>query len=232
VLLAGATFVAVRQLGHSSPTGSHAITTPGPTQPPGSVAPSGSESSSGVRPLATVNWLCDQQRPADSVVLPILQPTYNGHAAYPSFTWFMFSKDFPIALPSGFQIAYSPTTACLYDSTSPSRMIGIDRWTPSGTAATDARVAMRSYQARASKLDSFHQVHGVATVDGPGPAPSSATWEYTWVGATGPLHTFARIYLVDKTAYLISWTTSAAAADSDTAVYDNMQGSIVIGQMR
>ena len=49
---------------------------------------------------------------------------------------------------------------------------------------------------------------------------------------TGPLHTFARVYLVDKTAYLISWTTSAALADSDTAVYDNMQASIIIGQMR
>ena len=143
----------------------------------------------------------------------------------------MFSKDFPITLPSGFQIAYSPTTACLYDSTSPARMIGIDTWTPSGTAATDARVAIRSYQARASKLPSFHEAGGVSVVDGPGKAPSSAKWDYTWLGATGPLHTFARVYLIDKTAYLISWTTSAAAADSDTAVYDNMQASIIIGQM-
>jgi len=135
VVLAGATIFAVRQFGHSPPAGQHAITTPGPTHPPGSVAPSGSESSSGVRPLANVKWLCDEQRPADSVVLPITQTTYNGHAAYPSFTWFMFSTDFPIALPSGFQIAYSPTTACLYDSTSPARMIGIDKWTPSGTAS-------------------------------------------------------------------------------------------------
>ena len=82
------------------------------------------------------------------------------------------------------------------------------------------------------RSNSFHQVRGVALVDGPGPTASSATWEYTWVGATGPLHTFARVYLVDKTAYLISWTTSAAAAGSDTSVYANMQGSIVIGQMR
>ena len=232
VLLAGATYVVVRQFAPSAPAARHASTTPGPTHPPGSVAPSGSESSSGVRPLAKVNWLCDPQRPADSVALPIALPIYNGHAAYPSFTWFMFSKDFPIALPSGFQIAYSPTTACLYDSTSPARMIGIDKWTPSGTAATDARIAMQSYQAQARKLENFHQVRGVAAVDGPGPALSSAAWEYTWVGATGPLHTFARVYLVDKTAYLISWTTSAAAAGSDTSVYANMQGSIVIGQMR
>ncbi len=232
VLLAGATILAVRQLGHSTPTGQHAITTPGPTHPPGSVAPSGSESSSGVQRLATVSWLCDQQRPADSVALPITQPKYHGYAASPSFTWFMFSKDFPIALPGGFQIAYSLTTACLYDPTSPARMIGIDKWTPSGTAATDARVAMQSYQARAKKLEGFHQAMPVSAVDGPGPAASSATWEYTWVGATGPLHTFARVYLIDKTAYLISWTTSAGSADSDTSVYDNMQGSIVIGQMR
>ena len=153
VLLAGATFVVVREFGHSTPTGRHASTTPGPTHPPGSVAPSGSESSSGVRRLASVKWLCDPQRPADSVVLPITQPKYKGYAAYPSFTWFMFSEDFPIALPSGFQIAYSSTTACLYDSTSPARMIGIDKWSPSGTAATDARVAMQSYQARARTLE-------------------------------------------------------------------------------
>jgi serine/threonine protein kinase len=231
VLLAGGTVVAVRQFGHSTPTDRHAATTPGPTHPPGSVAPSGSASSTGVRRLAKVNWLCDQQRPDDSVTLPITLPVYNGHAAYPSFTWFMFSKDFPIALPSGFQIAYSPTTACLYDSTSPARMIGINRWTPSGTATRDARVAMESYQAQARKLKGFHQARPVSAVDGPGPTQSSAMWEYTWLGATGPLHTFARVYLVDKTAYLISWTTSAAAADSDTSVYANMQGSIIIGQM-
>jgi eukaryotic-like serine/threonine-protein kinase len=231
VLLAGAGIIAARQFGDSPATGDHAVTTPGPTRPPGSVAPSGSESSSGVRPLSTVNWLCDKQRPDNSVALPITQTTYNGHAAYPSFTWFMFSKDFPIALPGGFQIAYSPTTACLYDSTSPARMIGIDKWSPSGAAATDARAALRSYQSLASKVPGFRQFSAVAPIEGPGKTPSSAKWEYTWVGATGPLHTFARVYLVEKTAYLISWTTSAAAADSDTSVYDNMQASVIIGQM-
>jgi len=231
VLLAGAGIIAERQFGDSPATSHHAVTTPGPTHPPGSVAPSVSENSAGVRPLSNVNWLCDQQRPDDSVALPITQTIYNGHAAYPSFTWFMFSKDFPIALPGGFQIAYSQTTACLYDSTSPARMIGIDKWSPAGAAATDARVALRSYQARATKLQGFRQASGVSAVDGPGNTPSSAKWDYTWVGATGPLHTFARVYLVDKTAYLISWTTSAAAADSDTSVYDNMQASVIIGQM-
>jgi eukaryotic-like serine/threonine-protein kinase len=231
VLVAGGAIIAVRQFGHSAATAHHAVTSPGPTHPPGSVAPSGSPSSSSVPRLAKVNWLCDQQRPADSVTLPIIQPNFKGHAAYPSFTWFMFSDDFPITLPSGFQIAYSPTTACLYDSTSPANMIGIDKWTPTGTAATDARVAMRSYQARASKLQGFRQASGVSAINGPGKTPSSATWDYTWVGATGPLHTFARVYLVHMTAYLISWTTAAAGADSDNPVYDNMQASIIIGQM-
>ncbi len=232
VLLAGGTFVAVRQFGHSAATAHRPVTSTGPTHPPGSVAPSGSQGSSGVQRLAKVSWLCAQQRPADSVALPIIQPNFKGHAAYPSFTWFMFSNEFPIVLPGGFQIAYSSTTACLYDSTSPARMIGIDKWTPSGTAATDARVAIRSYQARATKLTGFQKASGVSVVEGPGKAPSSAKWDYSWLGVTGPLHTFARVYLIDKTAYLISWTTSAALADSDTAVYDNMQASIIIGQMR
>jgi eukaryotic-like serine/threonine-protein kinase len=231
VLLAGGAIVAMRQFGHSAATSRHAATTPGPTHPPGSVSPSGSASSTGIRRLAHVSWPCDPQRPTDSVALPITQTTYKGRAAYPSFTWFMFSKDFPITLPGGFQIAYSPTTACLYDSTSPARMIGIDKWTPSATAATDARVAIRPYQAQARKLKSFHEAGVISVVDGPGKAPSSAKWDYTWLAAIGPLHTFARVYLIDKTAYLISWTTSAANADSDTSVYDNMQASIIIGQM-
>ena len=89
---------------------------------------------------------------------------------------------------------------------------------------------MQSYQARATKLEGFRQARGVSAVDGPGGTASSATWEYTWIGTTGPLHTFARVYLVDRTAYLISWTTSAAAAGPDIDVYQNMQASIVIGQ--
>ena len=154
VLLAGATFVVVRQFGHSAPTG--------PARQHNARPDTSARVGRAVRvgefvrrpALANVNWLCDPQRPADSVVLPITQPkSQRGTRPIRSFTWFMFSKDFPIALPSGFQIAYSSTTACLYDSTSPARMIGIDKWTPSGTAATDARVAMQSYQAQARKLE-------------------------------------------------------------------------------
>jgi hypothetical protein len=175
-----------------------------------------------------VNWLCDRQRPADSVALPITQTEYHGFAAPPSFTWFMFSQRFPIVLPGVFQIAYSSTTACLYDSTNPARMIGIDKWTPTGTAATDARIAMASYVELAKGLDGFHSVGDVTAV---AESPASAKFEYTWFGAAGPLHTWARVYLIGKTAYLISWTTSAATAGSDLDVYTNMQASVIIGQM-
>jgi eukaryotic-like serine/threonine-protein kinase len=227
VLLAGGGFFAARQFGHkpTKTTGQH-LSGAGLTHAPGSVAPPGPESSSGVRRLGHVNWLCDQQRPADSVALPISQKPYNGHAAYGSFTWFLFSKDFPIALPGGFQIAYSSTTACLYDSTSPARMIGIDKWIPAGAAATNARVAMAAYQVKARTLHGFHEATAITLVDG----PSSATWDYTWVGVAGPLHTFARVYLIDKTAYLISWTTSAATVESDSGVFSLMQGSVLLGQ--
>jgi eukaryotic-like serine/threonine-protein kinase len=232
VLLAGGGYLVSRQLAGSSkanrqtlPPASGAAT--GPTAPPGSVAPSGSESSS-VRPLAHVNWLCDQQRPDDSVALPITQTTYHGFTTTPSFTWFMFSPDFPIALPGGFQIAYSAATACLYDSTNPARMISINTWTATGAAATDARIAMASYVQLAKRLPDFHSVGGVADAD---ESSTSAQIEYTWFDAAGALHTSARVYLIGKTAYLISWTTSEATAGSDANVYKNMQASVLIGQM-
>ena len=55
--------------------------------------------------------------------------------------------------------------------------------------------------------------------------------DYTYVSPAGPLHTFARVYLIGKTAYLISWTTAAANATSDSGVYTTMQGSVLVGQM-
>jgi eukaryotic-like serine/threonine-protein kinase len=233
VLLAGGGYLVSRQLAGSSKTNQQTLppasgAATGPTAPPGSVAPSRSENSSGVQPLAHVNWLCDQQRPADSVALPISQTTYNGFATTPSFTWFMFSPDFPIALPGGFQIAYSAATACLYDSTNPARMIGINTWTATGAAATDARIAMSSYVQLAKRLPDYHSVGGVADAD---ESSTSAQIEYTWFGAAGGLRTSARVYLIGKTAYLISWTTSEATAGSDVNVYKNMQGSVLIGQM-
>ena len=240
LLLAGGGYLGVRQLAGSSKldrpstarTGATGPTaSAGSIAPPGSVAPSGSTGPSGVPILGDVKWLCDAQRPLDAVPLPLGQTVYHDHAAFPSFTWFMFAPDFPITLPSSFQIAYNRSTACLYDSTSPARMISIHRWTPIGAAATDARLAMQTYRSLASALGSYRQVHGIASADGLGASSTSATMDYTYVSPAGPLHTFARVYLIGKTAYLISWTTAAANATSDSGVYTTMQGSVLVGQM-
>ena len=236
VLLAGGGFFAARQFGHSPTADHHAITNPGPTHPsgsvspPGSVSPSGLAGPSGVPVLANVTWPCDAQRPSDAVQLPPGPPVYAGVANLPAFTWFRFSKDFPIALPINFLIAYSTSTACLYDPTSAARMIGIHQWTPVGAAATDPAAALGTYLAQAHELDGFHQVNGVIPVLDPGKPATSATTEYTYISPAGPLHTFARVYLIKKKAYLISWTTSAATADSDASVYGNMQASVGIAQ--
>jgi eukaryotic-like serine/threonine-protein kinase len=229
VLLAGGGFFAARRFGHEPTTSRHSPSA-GPAHAPGSVAPSGSVGPSGVPVLSNVTWLCDPQMPLDTVQLPLGQTVYNGQAALPSFTWFSFAKDFPLTLPSRFQIAYSLATACLYDSTSPARMIGIHQWTPVGASATDPAFAMRTYLTMVRKLDGFHLVNGVTPVLDPGKPATSATMDYTYASPAGQLHTFARVYLIKKTAYVISWTTSAATADSDSGVWLSMQGSVLFGQ--
>jgi serine/threonine protein kinase len=226
VLAAGGGYLAERHLMNSPTTDHQTLPTTGPTAP-GSNAPSGPQIASAVPVLGNVDWPCVQQRPANATALPISPTPHNGVSVAP-LTWFFFAQDFPVAVP-GWLIVRSASTACLYDVTA-GRAVGIRRWTPTGTAALDAKAAMRVYQASVSNLN--HVTFGpITSASDIGGRSTSARMDFTFLGQSGlTMRTFARVYLIGHTANLISLTTFEANPDADHQVFGLMEASVGIGQ--
>ncbi|HEU0240450.1 MAG TPA: hypothetical protein VFR11_14390, partial [Micromonosporaceae bacterium] len=227
IVLAGGGYVAQRQLRTSHETSPPASTTSDRSTTPGAVATPSPAAPSGVPVLANVGFPCDESPPANPVAVPPLRATYNGLATVPNWTWFDFTRDFPVALPVGWSIARSAITACLYDQTGRPARIAMHESQPQGEAAIDAAAAMRLYQHMIETVAGFHVVDPVTASMRVAPGMTSSTLTYTYNSAVGPLYTWARIYLTRGDAYLMSFTTLASSVDSDQVVWGSLTGSVV-----